>query len=172
MMSLYPGVGMGAAGTGMGAGVQVPPGAGLTPQMLAMMAQAQGGGGVPGGFTPPTGPTQSPMTGTPMAGYIGAGGNPAGMAQNNMPPPPQGVPPGAQAPGGLSSPMAGPIQALQQQQQLQQLLSQMKQGQIGVSPNGSMLQNLMNYFQGGLPGSQNPQGVNGMASGMSAGGFT
>lgn len=142
MMSLYGAQGMGQAGTGVGAGGMAPSaGAGLSPQLIAMLMQMQGAQGQGGmgagqpGMQPATaaapGPMQAAQTGTPMANYIGAPARPQqpmGMnasAQAGQPMGMQGAPgtPGA-AQSGVSP-------------QVQQLLLQLKGIQTGVQPGGN-----------------------------------
>jgi len=138
---MLPGQGMGAAGTGAGAGPMMPATQnGISPQLLAMIARMQQQGGAPaaapaGGFTPPAGPTSMPAQGTPMAGYIGGGGGaPQGMMPHPMMPQP-GQPPGmggATAPGATPMPAGGGMNP-----QLMQLLQQLKGQQGGVPANGA-----------------------------------
>lgn len=133
MLSMMPGTGMGAAGTGMGQSPQLPQG--LNPQLLAMLAQMQTGGQTPGGpmVQAPPGPMGQPPTGTPMAGYIGAGGNMAGMMQH-----PMGMPQNpAQGPGGAGiAPGLGATPG---------------QAAGGINPNIMALIQAMRGQQGGVP---------------------
>jgi len=161
---MLPGQGMGAAGTGAGAGPMMPATQnGISPQLLAMIARMQQQGGAPaaapaGGFTPPAGPTSMPAQGTPMAGYIGGGGGaPQGMMPHPMMPQP-GQPPGmggATAPGATPMPAGGGMNP-----QLMQLLQQLKGQQGGVPANGAA--------PGAVPGSP-PSGppAGGAMAGMS-----
>jgi hypothetical protein len=174
VMSMMGGTGMGAAGTGMGSSPAMPAGAGgLSPQLMALLAQM---GGTGAGFTPPGGPMPGQSAGTPMSAYLGAmGGMPqggGGMAPHPMggaPPPsggPQGVPPGGVP---SAAQMGAP--------QIQALIQQLKGGQGGVpatppqlnpaqNPNSTMpsgtppwLQSLMGSFgAGGLPPGAGPAG--------------
>lgn len=143
MMSMLGGTGMGAAGTGMGAGPQMPGGT-LSPQLLAMLAQMQPQGGSPA----------APGNGaTPMAGYIGAGGN-AGAMHAPMAPP-IGQPPGMNgqaAPG--AAPMPGGISP-----QMLQMLQQLKGQQGGVPANLPPMQGPA--IPGQTPGSQVPSPMQG-----------
>lgn len=132
MMNMMPGTGMGAAGTGMGAGPMMPGQGGVNPQLLAMLAQMQGGGA--GGMPAAPGPMNAPTTGTPMAGYIGSGMRP-GMGGTMAPP--VGAAPGL-SPGAAAAGVTGSPQGLgQMNPQLMQLLQQLKGAQGGV-PGGQM----------------------------------
>lgn len=130
MMSMMPGQGMGAAGTGAGQSPMMPSGAGqINPQLLAMLAQMQTGqtAGMPM-VAPPPGPMGAPPTGTPMANYIGAGGNMAGMMQHPMGMPQNPAAGGAPGMGATPGQAAGGINP-----QLMQLIMAMK-GQQGGLP--------------------------------------
>lgn len=160
MMNMLGQTGMGAAGTGAGAGPMMPTQGGMSPQLMQMIALMQQGGGTPGGgggFTPPPGPTSMPPQGTPMAGYIG-GGAPQGMMQRPMMPP-VGQPPGM---GGATAPGATPMPANGgMNPQLMQLLQQLKgqQGGVpatGMAPNGQPTGALPGGAAGG-PGGGAPQ---------------
>lgn len=133
MFGMMPGVGMGSAGTGMGAGPQMS----MTPQILAALAAMRGGGRP---FAAPPGPLQAPPTGTPMAGYLGmtGGGGMGGMRPGAAPlPQPAGAAGAAGAPatGGGIPP------------QLMQLLQTLKGQQSGIAPPG-----VPGGGPGGVPG--------------------
>lgn len=140
MMNLYGSPGMGAAGTGMGAGPMVP-GGGMDPRLMALLAQmqGQGGAGAPGGVPPPPGPMQAPPTGTPMSNYIGGGMGGGGMGHAMAPPmqqmgqSPQSMPPGATGANGQpgQAMIPGGINP-----QMLQMLQMLKGQQTGVTPGG------------------------------------
>ena len=121
---------MGAAGTGMGSSPAMPAGTGgLSPQLLAMLAQMGGQGA--SGFTPPPGPMPGQGAGTPMAAYLGAMG---GMPQSGggaMAPHPMGAPPVQGGPQGMA-PGAVPNASQMGVPQMQALLAQLKGTQGGV----------------------------------------
>lgn len=142
MMSLYPGTGMGASGTGM------MPGGSLSPQMLAMMQALQRGQmaqspmQAPVGMGPQMpgvaaqGGTPTPSLASPMANYIGSGGNAATMMM---------------APHALLSQPAQPLnqpqsigqgiqQGAQSVQSLAPLLQKLAGAQTGVPASGQLTQ--------------------------------
>lgn len=157
-MNLYGAPGMGAAGTGMGAGPMVPGAAnGMSPQLMQLIQALRAGGGgmqgmgMPGAgmppgagggpVAPPPGPIGSPSTGTPMANYIGAGGGGMGMQQQHpMMQPQQMQPPGgAMAPGpntGMQGAMTGASSGMINPQMLQ-MLQMLKGQQTGVPAGGA-----------------------------------
>lgn len=150
---MYGGTGMGASGMGARSGPMMPssPGAGINPQLLAMLAQMQGPQGMSpmGAFQAPPGPIQAPPTGTPMAGYIGAGapamGHPMGGGM------PVGQPPGM---NGGTLPGATPMAA--GNPQLMQMLQSMKGQQGGLPANGGPMTGAPAMAQPNMPGG--PQG--------------
>ena len=154
--SMLGGQGMGSAGMGAGAGPAAP--SALSPQVMAMLRMMAGGQGGTGGtgFTPPGAPAQASMAGSPMAGMIGAqaGANP--MQHPMMPQQPVGQPPGMMGAGLPSqtpaNPLAGATQQLQQYQQIQALMNQLKGGQTGVAPQLNPAQNPNSTMMAGSPG--------------------
>lgn len=144
---MYPLQGMGSNGTGMmgGAGGAGGSAGGLSPQMLALLLSAQGGGtsGLPNMPGNPLMPGAGGTPGSPMSNFIGAhpalggvvpgagGGGAIGGPMGGAPMPapgPAGSSTGAAAPSGAAS--LGNL--MSNPQQLMALLTALKGGQSGV----------------------------------------
>ncbi|MDE2088239.1 MAG: hypothetical protein KGI63_13500, partial [Xanthomonadaceae bacterium] len=141
MLSMYPGAGMGAAGTGMGAPVMAPGGT-LNPQLMAMLSALRGAqasqqqpGAVPTppmpGIPAPTAPGMGAAG--PMASFIGAPQGPNPGMQTPTPQLPQVPQP--QQPQSIGAAMQPGINSIQNilQAHLQQAAP--PGAQAGVPPN-------------------------------------
>lgn len=159
MMNMYGGTGMGASGMGAAPGPMMPGSSGLSPQLMAMLAQMQGSGAGQGTFQAPPGPMQASPTGTPMAGYIG-GGAPA-MGHPMGAPMPMGQPPGM---NGSTPPGATPMAGVNPQ--MMQMLQAIKGQQGGLPANGMAQGQPTGALPGNGPGAMAGQQPSALANQM------